>query len=308
MRFQNLAGEDRIAGLGDVLRWQLGLHDEKQPRSPRTGVDVPVVRNDGLALLGAKRNALTWIGHASYLVQLGGRSALIDPIFSQSIGPGLVRNVAPALSPSTLPKIDLVLITHNHRDHMDEPSLRRLGPDPTYLVPRGLGAWFKKGKFPNVVELDWWQTESFDGVSVTFVPSQHWSRRGLHDTNDSWWGGYVLEHDGLRVYHSGDTAWFDGFQLIRERVGPIEAAMLPIGAYAPRWFMRHQHMNPEDAVRAFLALGAERFIAMHWGTFKLTDEPLDEPPKLLREVWEREGLADARRSIPAIGETIWLGG
>lgn len=306
LRFRNLAGDAHIAGFGDVLRWQLGLHDEKQPRTARRGVAVPAVDNDGRALRQAGQDSLTWIGHASFLVRLGGKSALIDPVLSHSLGPGLARNVAPGLRAGALPSIDLVLITHNHRDHMDEPTLRQLGPEPTYVVPRGLARWFTKRGFSKVVEMDWWQTEQVAGVQVTFVPSQHWSRRWLHDTNDSWWGGYVLEHDGLRVYHSGDTAWFHGFRLIGERVGHIQAAMLPIGAYAPRWFMRHQHMNPEDAVAAFQALGAAEFVAMHWGTFKLTDEPLQEPPEFLRRVWEGAGLPDARRRIPAIGETLVL--
>jgi L-ascorbate metabolism protein UlaG (beta-lactamase superfamily) len=285
----------------------MGLHDERQPKTPKTGVDVPAVQNDGRELAGARRDALTWIGHASFLIQLGGVSALIDPVLGSSIGPGFRRNVAPGLEYSALPRIDLVLITHNHRDHMDEASLRKLGPDPTYVVPQGLGKWFSKRGFPRVVEMQWWQQNEIQGLHITFVPSQHWSRRGLLDTNESWWGGYVVEHEGLRLYHSGDTAWFEGFSLIGERVGPITAAMLPIGAYAPRWFMKHQHMNPEDAVAAFQALGAERLVAMHWGTFKLTDEPLDEPPQFLRRVWAESGLPEAARHIPAIGETIFLG-
>jgi L-ascorbate metabolism protein UlaG (beta-lactamase superfamily) len=154
--------------------------------------------------------------------------------------------------------------------------------------------------------MDWWQRSDVEGLNITFVPSEHWSRRGLSDTNQSWWGGYVIEGAGRCVYHSGDTAWFDGFSRIKERCAAIDAAMLPIGAYAPRWFMKHQHMNPEDAVRAFEALGATRFVAMHWGTFKLTDEPLHEPPELLRQVWQHSGLSEERCLVPAIGETLRL--
>jgi L-ascorbate metabolism protein UlaG (beta-lactamase superfamily) len=159
---------------------------------------------------------------------------------------------------------------------------------------------------PKVVELKWWETHEVEGLTITFVPSQHWSRRGLFDQNASLWGGYVVEREGIRVYHSGDTAWFEGFSEIGRRTGPIHAAMLPIGAYAPRWFMRTQHIDPSEAVRAFQALGAERFFAMHWGTFKLTDEPLDEPPRVLVHEWEAAGLPEARREILAIGQTVRL--
>ncbi|HSN82631.1 MAG TPA: MBL fold metallo-hydrolase [Polyangiales bacterium] len=305
-RFSNLDGTAEVADLVDILRWQLGFHDEKRPRAPATGVDVPTVANDGQALRHATKDALTWIGHASFLIQLGGRSALVDPVLSDRLSAVVRRNVAPGLDWPALPKIDVVLVTHNHRDHMDGPTLKRLGSDPVYVVPRGLGDWFERAGLRRVVEMDWWQEEEIEGLRVTFVPSQHWSRRGLTDMNASWWGGYVLERGGLRVYHSGDTAWFDGFSLIGKRCGDIHAAMLPIGAYAPRWFMRPQHMDPADAVRAFEALGASKLVAMHWGTFKLTDEHLAEPPELLREIWARSGLPDARRLVPAIGETLRL--
>lgn len=305
-RFVNLDGSADIKSLAEVLAWKMGRHGETQPKTPSTGVEVPTVQNDGSRLRTANMDALTWIGHASFLVQLGGTSALIDPVMSEGLGPGFKRNVSPGLSYSALPKIDLVLITHNHRDHMDEPTLRKLGPEVTYVVPKGLGVWFAKRKFTRVVEMAWWDEQEIEGLKVTFVPSQHWTRRGFTDTNASWWGGYVIECAGFRVYHSGDTAWFDGFAEIGARVGPISAAMLPIGAYAPRWFMKGQHMNPEDAVRAFQALGARQFIAMHWGTFKLTDEPLQEPPEFLKEVWRKSSLSEQRQTILAIGETLQL--
>jgi len=305
--YTNLDGNAGNAGFFSVLRWMTGLHHEKRPRSPATGVPVPVVQNDGTAVRTASRDALTWIGHATFLVQLGGRSALIDPVMSSRIAGFIPRNVAPGLSWHALPKIDVVLITHNHRDHMDAPTLKRLGPDPVYVVPLGLGKWFRRAGLRRVVEMSWWQQEEIEGLHITFVPAEHWSRRSLFDTNKSWWGGYVIEYDGLRVYHSGDTGWFRGFRLIAERCGAIDAAMLPIGAYAPRWFMQRQHMDPDDAVRAFQALRAERFVAMHWGTFKLTDEDLREPPRLLDDVWESVELPRERLEVPAIGETLILG-
>ena len=306
MRYANLDGHSRGGSIARVLQWQLGLHDEKRPRTPGTGVPVPVHANDGRNLRKASLDALTWIGHASFLIQLGGRSALIDPVMSSAIAGFIRRNVAPGLGWAALPKIDLVLVTHNHRDHMDLPTLWRLGPGPVYAVPRGLGRVFERAGLRRVIEMQWWQQEEIEGLNVSFVPAEHWSRRGLLDTNASWWGGYVIEHGGLRVYHSGDTAWFDGFAQIGARCGAIDTAMLPIGAYAPRWFMQSQHMDPADAVRAYSALGAARFIAMHWGTFKLTDEDLREPPELLRQTWEREQLAPASLAIPAIGETLLL--
>ena len=239
-------------------------------------------------------------------LKLGGRSALIDPVMSPRIAGIIPRNVAPGLAWPALPKIELVLVTHNHRDHMDAATLRRLGPDVVYVVPQGIGSWFLRAGLRRVVEMAWWQREEIEGLAVTFVPAEHWSRRGLLDVNATWWGGYVIERGGLRVYHSGDTAWFDGFRLIRERCGAIDAAMLPIGAYAPRWFMQRQHMDPADALRAFRALGATRFVAMHWGTFKLTDEDLREPPELLQQLWQRERLPEDRLAIPAVGETLDL--
>jgi L-ascorbate metabolism protein UlaG (beta-lactamase superfamily) len=307
MRYANLDGSSRVSSVARILRWKSGLHAEKRPHTPATGVPVPAVQNDGSRLRKAAHDALTWIGHATFLVQLGGSSALIDPVMSPKIAGLIARNVAPGLAWQALPRIDLVLVTHNHRDHMDAPTLARLGPDPVYVVPRGLGEWFRRAGLPRVLEMGWWQEEEVAGIKVSFVPAEHWSRRGLFDVNRSWWGGYVLERGGLRVYHSGDTAWFEGFGLISERCGPIDAAMLPIGAYAPRWFMRRQHMDPADAVHAFRALGARRFVAMHWGTFKLTDEDLREPPQLLREVWQRENMPAGPLAVPAIGETLLLG-
>jgi len=143
-------------------------------------------------------------------------------------------------------------------------------------------------------------------VRVTYVPSQHWSRRGLFDTNETLWGGFVIEGTKARIYHAGDTAYFEGFKEIGARFAGIDAALLPIGAYDPPWFMERQHMNPEQAVQAFLDLGARKLVAMHWGTFKLTDEPLDEPPRRLRQEWARRGLPEAALHIPAIGETLQL--
>jgi L-ascorbate metabolism protein UlaG (beta-lactamase superfamily) len=233
-------------------------------------------------------------------VQLDGVSLLVDPIFAESIGP-VHRNVGAALQPAQLPPIDAQLVTHNHRDHLDVGSLRAVGRP----VVAGLGlAPFFERKGLACTELDWWAETRVGPVTVRFVPSQHWSRRGLNDANATLWGGFVIEGSSARVYHSGDTAYFDGFTAIGRRSGVIDAAMLPIGAYDPAWFMSKQHMNPEEATQAFVDLGARAFVAMHWGTFKLTDEPLDEPPVRLAAEWSRRGLDPAARHVLPIGGSL----
>ena len=305
MHFSNLKSNFRKPAGSQTLKWLLGWHDEKRPKSPATGVVIPYMYNDGQGLRRATADTLTWIGQASFLIQLGGKNLLIDPVLSRSLG-FIRRNSPPGLDWPALPKPDAVFITHNHRDHMDAPTLNRLGPEPVYVVPKGLGHWFRHNGFSRVIEMGWWQQEEIEGLDVTFVPAEHWSRRSLTDINTSWWGGYVIARNGLCIYHSGDTGWFDGFSGIAERFPDIHAAMLPVGAYAPRWFMRAQHIDPEEAVKAFRILGAKQFIGMHWGTFKLSDEPLDEPMHVLPLIWEKEELERQRLESGVLGKTLRL--
>ena len=305
MYFKNLNNTFKKPETINILKWMLGWHDEARPKSPSTGVLVPYHYNDGKVLKKSNHDTLTWIGQASFLIQLGGKNILIDPVLSSSLG-WYKRNSPPGLTLATLPKIDIVLITHNHRDHMDAPTLQKLGSDPIYVIPKGLGVWFKKNGLDRIVEMGWWQQENIEGINISFVPAEHWSRRTLTDTNTSWWGGFIIERDGIFTYHAGDTGWFDGFEMIAEKYPKIHAALLPIGAYAPRWFMKTQHVNPDEAVRIFTTLKANYFISMHWGTFKLSDEPLDEPPVALRLAWEQQNLPDKPLKIPAIGETLFF--
>jgi L-ascorbate metabolism protein UlaG (beta-lactamase superfamily) len=247
---------------------------------------------------------LTWLGHASWLVQLDGVSLLLDPALQEGLFGGITRNVPPGLTVAELPPIDAQLVSHSHYDHLDMPTLAAVRA-PVLAGLRLKPLFRDKGL--SCTELGWWQAAMVGDVRITFVPAQHWSRRGLFDANRTLWGGFVIEGRTATLYHSGDTAWFEGFAEIGRRFPGIQAAMLPIGAYDPAWFMEKQHLNPEQALRAFGDLGARTFLAMHWGTFKLTDEPLDAPPLRLEAERQRLGLPGERVRVLAVGETVEAG-
>ena len=303
LRFRNLDGSGP-APFARVMRWMvLDRLAGRRRRSPaRTPVPEVTPDLEVLRRPPAEGLRITWLGHASFLVQGAGTSLLIDP----ALGPRISivpRNAGPGLRVDELPRIDASLVTHNHYDHLDLPTLRAVGAP----VVAGIGTRDTVKGLP-CTELAWWDRMHLGGLTVSFVPGQHWSRRGLGDTNQALWGGFVVEGPDARVYHAGDTAYFSGFQDIGRRFPGLDAALLPIGAYDPEWFMRPQHMTPGDATQAFLDLGAKRLVAMHWGTFKLTDEPLDEPPRLLRAEWERRHLPAEALSILPIGGMLELRG
>jgi L-ascorbate metabolism protein UlaG (beta-lactamase superfamily) len=287
-------------GVWDRLTGRRSVH-APGPGAPRVEPRVDRLIGDGP---GAR---LTWIGHASFLGTLGGASFLIDPVFSRRIAWLVRRHVPPGLAPADLPPLDALLVTHNHYDHLDEASVRALPRNVTVCVPRGLGRWFRRRRFTRVHELEWWESHDTGRLRATLVPANHWSRRFVGDTNATLWGGFVVEGGDGAVYHAGDTAWFDGFGEIGRRFPDLLAAMLPIGSYSPAWFMEHHHLNPEQAGRCFVELGARRLVAMHWGTFKLTDEPLREPAERMRAWWSAHAPDGGRRlHVPAVGETIEL--
>jgi L-ascorbate metabolism protein UlaG (beta-lactamase superfamily) len=288
----------------DVYKWAIADKVAgRRRRSPSTA-PVPTVTPDADALKAppapGEPPRVVWLGHASWLVQIAGLSFLIDPVLGE---PFLLpkRNAPAPLAAAALPPIAAQLVSHNHYDHMDTGSLRAVDAP----VVTGLGNARHLGRLPST-ELGWWDSVQIGEVRVTYVPSQHWSRRSFGDANQSLWGGFVIQAGGASVYHSGDTAYFSGFAEIGVRFPQIDAALLPIGAYDPQWFMSRQHMNPTDALNAFRDLGARRVVAMHWGTFKLTDEPLDEPPALFRQLAAERGLGADVARVAAVGEALTL--
>lgn len=265
---------------------------------------IPVERQAGLPPVAADEVQITWVGHATYVVQIGGLTVLTDPVWSQRI-PGVRPRVTPAgLDWAALPRIDAVVISHNHYDHLDAPTIRRLPKNTPILVPAGLAQWFRRRGFHDVTDLDWWEAREIGGVSFDFVPAHHWSRRTLTDTNRSLWGGWVLTTGGgTRVYFAGDTGYGHWFGEIAARYPGIDVALLPVGAYEPNWFMKPVHMNPPEAVRACVDLGARRMATMHWGTFVLTAEPVLEPLERARTEWAAAGRPRADLWDLAIGES-----
>lgn len=256
---------------------------------------------------------LTWIGHASFLLQLDGHNLLFDPIFSKRASPfrllGPARLVPAAPSLDELPPIDAVLISHDHYDHLDEPSVRglheRFGAALQWVIPLAYTDWFNQRGIETVVELDWWQSVALGPLRITATPAQHWTRRGRH-AFERLWCSFMVEGATRRVYFGADSGYCPGFREIGDRFGSCDVAMLPIGAYEPRWFMRSAHMNPEEAVQSCVDVNATIMVPMHWGTFRLTDEDMLEPPQRARAAWRAAALPPDRLRILRHGETLIL--
>ncbi|MDX2184898.1 MAG: MBL fold metallo-hydrolase [Gemmatimonadaceae bacterium] len=318
--YRNRSGSD--VDPSGVLTWMVTRLAKRLPRPPKRRI---VGVTPDLARLHANRRepTFTWIGHSTSLIQLGGANILTDPIFSRFASPvpfaGPMRHQPPGIALRDLPQIDIVLLSHAHYDHLDLPSMRALmrqtGGPPLFLVPAGIDRWFARnvrgtvleGPTRNVIGLEWDEHTTGHGpapeLAFHFLPVQHWANRSPFTRNDTPWGSWAILHPEFRFWFSGDLGYSDDPARIGERFGPFDAAAIAIGAYEPRWFMRPQHVNPEEAVQVLLDVKAARAFGIHWGTFPLTDEPLDQPPEDLKAAVAARGLPEDRFTVLRHGET-----
>jgi L-ascorbate metabolism protein UlaG (beta-lactamase superfamily) len=293
-----------IRTLGDVVRWQLSSARAPWPRwvDDPPAPPLPAVRPGEIAL--------TFVNHSTFLIRTAGISILTDPVFADRaspfswLGPRRVRR--PGIRLEQLPPIDLVVVSHNHYDHMDLGTLAQLAKRdrPQVITGLGNGRVLAEAGLHWVEELDWWEGCRVGEVEAVMAPAQHFSARGLRDRNRTLWGSFLLRWPAAQVYFAADSGYASHFREIRRRFGPVDLALLPIGAYEPRWFMREAHMNPEEAVMAHRDLAARTSIGMHFGTFRLTDEAIDEPVRRLAEARRAGGVADQEFRVLAFGESM----
>jgi L-ascorbate metabolism protein UlaG (beta-lactamase superfamily) len=291
----------------DFVRWQRTRQRKQWPEWVVNSAQ-PSLPTD----LQRGQLALTFINHITFLVQFRGLNILTDPVYSQrvspfrSAGPKRVRD--PGLAFDALPPIHLVLVSHNHYDHLDIETLLRLQAihSPRFVTTLGNRAFLAEFGIHATDELDWWQSVDVAGAKVSLTPAQHWSSRRPRNRNCTLWGGFIVNADARQIYFAGDTGYGGHFHEVRQRFGPVDVALLPIGAYEPRWFMRDQHMNPDDAVRAHVDLEAKRSIGTHFGCFQLTDEGIDDPPRDLAIAREQHGVAADAFVVLETGETRLL--
>ena len=302
--YKNTNGEEIDKSIKDLIRWQ---RNQKKPIL--SSIDL----SDEWKLVDFEKsnNFMIWIGHSTFLIKKNNLVILTDPVFSERASPfkrlGPKRLIPPAILLNELPKIDVVTISHNHYDHLDIRSLKKLSklnPNLIFLIPKGDIDIFNKKNIDNVKEFVWWEEISIDDFIFTFTPVQHWSARGLFDRNESLWGGWFIKSTDYSLYHAGDTGYSNDFIETQKRLGSPKYAFLPIGAYDPEWFMAASHVNPEDSIRIMKDLGAEFSFGMHWGTFTLTAEDTLEPPQRLKEALNNDKLDNFITLKP--GEVVYL--
>jgi len=310
-------------GLSGLLKWAVSRRPPAVAPAQRTGSssESPTAaprHRQSADFSASEANALTitWIGHSTFLIQCDGVNILTDPIWSRRASPvsfaGPERAVPPGVPFENLPEIHATLVSHDHYDHLDDPTVGMLierFPRMHWLVPLGVGEFMRRRSAANVIELDWWDERRIGSIKAHCTPAQHFSGRFPWNRDSTLWCGWAISVNGSRVFFAGDTGLHTEFGRISMRYGPFDAAILPIGAYEPRWFMRPVHMDPAESVAAYQQLVSDAperscvMIASHWGTFKLTDEPLSEPPLKAREAWASSGLNVGLLAILAHGES-----
>jgi len=289
--YKNTNGVASDKSFGDMLQW---IRSDIEPEITKIELSLDWQKLN----LSEDDNYAIWIGHSTFLIKKNGVTILTDPIFSKRASPfkniGPKRLIPPAIPLDAIPHIDIVTVSHNHYDHLDIHSLKKISkkhPEAIFLVPAGDEKLLKRKKIKNVYNFDWWESIEHKGFVITFTPVQHWSKRSLFDRNKSLWGGWFFNHKDYSLYHAGDTGYSKDFIDTKIKLGSPKYAFIPIGAYDPEWFMAESHVNPEDAVQIMLDLEAEKAFGMHWATFVLTDEDTIEPKiRLEKEIMKYKDL------------------
>ena len=302
-RFKNTNEEAAGKSFRDFLKWTF---TNKKPEL--VAIDSS---DEWKELDSGSTDYMVWIGHATYLINKDNLTILTDPVFSKRASPvrfaGPKRLIPPAIPIDKLPKIDVITVSHNHYDHLDLRSLKKIykaNPNAIFLVPKGDKRRLERRGIENVIEFLWWEEIEIKGSKFTFTPVQHWSARGIADRNKSLWGGWFMNLKTETIYHAGDTGYYKDFIETKKRLGSPSISLIPVGAYAPRWFMKTNHVNPPEAIQIAIDLESERNFGMHWGTFQLTDEEILEPPKLLKESLRDQGLPDNFFNILRPGQIV----
>lgn len=315
--FVNSDGKTISKPLSDLLRWYRERFGEALPPPPGKYLAsyeaFPVQKFTSVQVEKLGPKTATWLGHATVLVRVGGFSVLTDPHFSERAFPvqwaGPKRKVPSPVSVDELPSIDVVVISHSHYDHLDKNTIQgiaRVQPNTLFLVPLGVEKILASWGVHNTKALDWWEEHTVKNTKLTLVPAYHWSARTLTDRNETLWGGWAVSHPELNFYFSGDTGYSEDFKQIGQRLGPFDFSAIAVGAYEPRWFMKAQHVNPDEAVQIHKDVASKQSIGVHWGTFELTDEALDQPIGDLREAIQKRGLDQKAFRLLEAGETIKL--
>ena len=295
--YKNTNGKSIDKPLTDLIKW----------RSNRSDPIISIIEtsDEWKDIKLNQKNFGVWVGHSTFYLNNGDLDILTDPIFSDRASPikfaGPKRLINTPLQISDINNIDIVVISHNHYDHLDIPSLKSIQkkfPNVVFLVPIGDKDLLRNYNLNNIYEFNWWESFTYKDTKFTFTPTQHWSARGIFDRNKSLWGGWFIETDSLKLFHAGDTGYSNDFKVIKEKLGSPDFAFIPIGAYDPEWFMGESHVNPEDAVRIMEDLGRPDSFGMHWGTFTLTSEDTIEPIERLKIITDKKNIDNFISLLP----------